>query len=576
MVGRLRIDDCSDDTPLLRSRITHLERATQSLESRLIKMADLTRQRFELDRVQIRIAEEIADEIVEFSNRELDEEDQDIQDALDKFATALKTLEQQREMMSQQVNTALRLSFEKFVRTDLALVKESQRSYESAQSQISACCDRFAACKKGDHLGMIEAAKYMYESKCKFHQQSCQYAMAQMTAHNKKKILYLEKMLDALTSQMAFFQLGNKVLQPLEPLMNKCFEQLKVMKKSFADNQAVDDEEFETSIRKRADEFQEEYVTFQTNDLLNTSPATVRPRPTTDFTKSGYLFVGEKKPFGYLWTREYFYVIDGILMRQANHTVPPAFSANLMVCTVKKMTDIDRNYCFTVISPQKTLILQGESRASIESWIQIFINAIAFSLNNQNRRLGPGSPTSALTTLDPSTIDSDGRDRTVDMLPILSGIMHNNLCCADCGEEGADWASINIGAVICIQCSGIHRSLGVTISQVRSLTLDTWNPSMLNVLTHTNNKLVNSKYESNLAKSTEPKPTSESSRDCKESWITQKYVDLMFMNKEDKLQVLENRNAIMERMAAERDAFRKQRLKSENDGGLQGNLQDIE
>lgn len=35
-----------------------------------------------------------------------------------------------------------------------------------------------------------------------------------------------------------------------------------------------------------------------------------------------------------------------------------------------------------------------------------------------------------------------------------------------------DWTSINLGVLVCIQCSGIHRSLGVHISKVRSLTLD--------------------------------------------------------------------------------------------------------
>jgi len=37
-----------------------------------------------------------------------------------------------------------------------------------------------------------------------------------------------------------------------------------------------------------------------------------------------------------------------------------------------------------------------------------------------------------------------------------------------------DWASINLGIVLCIECSGIHRNLGTHVSRIRSLDLDDW------------------------------------------------------------------------------------------------------
>ena len=37
-----------------------------------------------------------------------------------------------------------------------------------------------------------------------------------------------------------------------------------------------------------------------------------------------------------------------------------------------------------------------------------------------------------------------------------------------------DWASLNLGALVCIECSGVHRNLGTHISRVRSLDLDEW------------------------------------------------------------------------------------------------------
>jgi len=37
-----------------------------------------------------------------------------------------------------------------------------------------------------------------------------------------------------------------------------------------------------------------------------------------------------------------------------------------------------------------------------------------------------------------------------------------------------DWASLNLGTVLCIECSGVHRNLGTHLSRVRSLDLDDW------------------------------------------------------------------------------------------------------
>lgn len=53
--------------------------------------------------------------------------------------------------------------------------------------------------------------------------------------------------------------------------------------------------------------------------------------------------------------------------------------------------------------------------------------------------------------------------------------------CADCDTENPTWASINLGIMLCIECSGIHRSLGVHISKVRSVTLDDWEPDLQKV-----------------------------------------------------------------------------------------------
>ena len=49
-------------------------------------------------------------------------------------------------------------------------------------------------------------------------------------------------------------------------------------------------------------------------------------------------------------------------------------------------------------------------------------------------------------------------------------------CCT-----GPRWASWNLGVFLCIRCAGIHRNLGVHISRVKSVNLDSWTPEQIEV-----------------------------------------------------------------------------------------------
>lgn len=53
-------------------------------------------------------------------------------------------------------------------------------------------------------------------------------------------------------------------------------------------------------------------------------------------------------------------------------------------------------------------------------------------------------------------------DKPIDLLRKVAG----NNCCADCGASEPDWASLNLGILLCIECSGVHRNMGVHISKV--------------------------------------------------------------------------------------------------------------
>ena len=62
-----------------------------------------------------------------------------------------------------------------------------------------------------------------------------------------------------------------------------------------------------------------------------------------------------------------------------------------------------------------------------------------------------------------------------------------------------------------IQCSGVHRSLGVHVSAVLSTSLDDWEPAMVEHMANHGNAVVNATYEANIP-SNYSKPTPNTDR----------------------------------------------------------------
>ncbi|GAB2297540.1 ADP-ribosylation factor GTPase-activating protein agd3 [Dionaea muscipula] len=210
----------------------------------------------------------------------------------------------------------------------------------------------------------------------------------------------------------------------------------------------------------------------------------------------------------------------------AHHTV------NLLTATIKVDADqSDLRFCFRIISPTKNYTLQAESALDQMDWIEKITGVIASLLSSQApERCLPASPMGSLhrsasesssfesSEFDPSVIEECTSERNltamhhertlrnslhqrsfiksekpIDLLRKVSG----NIKCADCSAPEPDWASLNLGVLMCIECSGVHRNLGVHVSKVRSLTLDVkvWESSVLSLFQSLGNNFANSVWE---------------------------------------------------------------------------------
>ena len=71
----------------------------------------------------------------------------------------------------------------------------------------------------------------------------------------------------------------------------------------------------------------------------------------------------------------------------------------------------------------------------------------------------------------------------------------------------ATWLSTNFGIIVCIECSGIHREMGVHISKIQSLTLDNIGTSQLLVSRLMSNEQFNKVMEACAVNKLNPNST---------------------------------------------------------------------
>jgi len=111
----------------------------------------------------------------------------------------------------------------------------------------------------------------------------------------------------------------------------------------------------------------------------------------------------------------------------------------------------------------------------------------------------------------------------------LKGLLRGaNSRCVDCNEPMPTWASVNLGVFMCLACSGVHRSLGVHISFIKSLSLDKWTRELVNNMKSGGNERGNLYFEGNLPRGY-PRPQTMKDR---ETFIRAKYDERRWVSTE--------------------------------------------
>uniref|UniRef100_A0A8C9VLY7 Arf-GAP with coiled-coil, ANK repeat and PH domain-containing protein n=1 Tax=Scleropages formosus TaxID=113540 RepID=A0A8C9VLY7_SCLFO len=436
------------------------------------------------------------------------------------FVNGIRDLSQQckkDEMISilfDQAQRSVKQQLHNFVKEDVRKFKETKKQFDKVREDMEMAQVKNAQAPRNKPHEVEEATGTLTITRKCFRHLALDYVLQINVLQAKKKFEILDAMLSFMHAQHTLFQQGYNLLDEIDPYMKRLAAEL--------DQLVID-----SAVEKR--DMEHKHATIQQRDFsYDDSKVEFNVDAPNGVVMEGYLFKRASNAFK-TWNRRWFSIQNSQLVYQKKlKDSLTVVVEDLRLCSVKPCEDIERRFCFEVVSPTKSCMLQAESEKLRQAWIQAVQASIASAY-----RESPDNCYIEVSRPLGWPVASEPRERSIrgdGILQRVQSVPGNEHCC-DCGQADPRWASINLGILLCIECSGIHRSLGVHCSKVRSLTLDSWEPELLKLMCELGNSIINHIYEGSCEELGLKKPGPSSSRQEKEAWIKAKYVEKRFLKK---------------------------------------------
>ncbi|XP_027713040.1 arf-GAP with coiled-coil, ANK repeat and PH domain-containing protein 1 isoform X1 [Vombatus ursinus] len=522
MTVKLDFEECLKDSPRFRASIELVESDVSELENRLEKLLKLGSSLLESGRHYLATCRAFISGIQELSN--LGPREPMMVECLNKFTESLSHKINCHEDLLNATQQTLKQQIQSFVKESLRSFWEAKREFWKGAESLEAALSHNAEVPRRRAHEAEEAMSTLKSVRAGYQGRALDYVLQINVIQDKRKFDIMEFVLRLVEAQAIYFQLGHEELNGLGVYHKELAAQLHKLV-------------LESAREKR--DMEQRHVLLKEQELSGEEPEPGLKEGPGGLVMEGHLFKRASNAFK-TWSRRWFTIQNNQLVYQKKYKDPMTVVVDdLRLCTVKLCPDSERRFCFEVVSPSKSCLLQADSEQLLQLWVSAVQSSIATAFSQAREEKGsldqgPSHSASGLA----STLACGGASRGTGRGSSVTGrvaaqvqSVEGNAQCCDCREPAPEWASINLGVTLCIQCSGIHRSLGVHFSKVRSLTLDSWEPELVKLMCELGNVVINQIYEARIQDMSVKKPGPTCSRQEKEAWIHAKYVEKKFLTK---------------------------------------------